>query len=190
MPKNFLPFAILFVLVAGVGAAIFLYRGELAGGAQGQLLQTFKEKSGGECWYANVCGDLAYYDCGAETDGPAYFVNLTEKRTISECGGHCRGAGAARCLSDCPPSAWTCGLHTVAATDVPKLLSLNEALGKERSLKAVIGAFDAPFPKKGEIAPPSTTETPVQPRESIFASPGERDEGDVENPPAPEATAQ
>ncbi|RZA07275.1 MAG: hypothetical protein EOP11_08155 [Proteobacteria bacterium] len=169
MPKKFLPL-ILIALLALVGAAIYHFRGDLAGGAQESIRETLKAKSGGDCWYANVCGDLAYYDCGADTDAPAYFVNLAEKKTVGECGGTCRGAGAARCQGECPPAQWNCELHTVNPADVPKLYSLNEDLSKERSLRKVLRPFDSPFPRDGAAAP--APGNPAGPKEEVFAPAG------------------
>jgi hypothetical protein len=170
MPKKFLPIVILIAIVAIAGAAIYHYRGDIAGGAQESIRETLKAKSGGDCWYANVCGDLAYYDCGADTDAPAYFVNLAEKKTVGECGGTCRGAGAARCQGVCPPPQWTCDLQAVNPADVPKLLSLNEGLAQDRSLRKVLRPFDAPFPKEGAPAAPAANPAP---KEEVFAAPGE-----------------
>jgi hypothetical protein len=169
MPKKFFPVIIVIALVALVGAAIYHFRSDIEVGAQDSIRETLKKKSGGECWYANVCGDLAYYDCGAETDAPAYFVNLAEKKTVGECGGICRGAGAARCQGVCPPPQWTCDLHAINPSDVPKLISLNEALGQDRSLGKVLRPFDSPFPKEGAPA----VAAPSAPKEEVFAPEGQ-----------------
>jgi len=161
--------------VAFAGAAIYHFRGDIAGGAQETMRETLRKKSGGDCWYANICGNLAYYDCGAENDAPAYFVDLAEKRTVGECGGVCRGAGAARCPGVCPPATWTCDLNDVNPADLPKLVALNEALGQDRSLGKVLRPFDPPFPKDGAAPAPAVPAA----GEAVFAAPGE-------NPPEEE----
>lgn len=172
MPKKYVPLVILLVLAVLVGAAIYHFRNDLAGGAQENIRETLKAASGGDCYYSNICGDLAYYDCGAENDAPAYFVNLAEKKTVGECGGVCRGAGAARCQGTCPPPEWTCDLVSVSPVDLPKLLELNKAIKEDRSLRKVLRPFDSPFPK--EAAPAD----PAKPKEEVFAPPGQAGESE------------
>ena len=63
-----------------------------------------KDRYGEGCTIAATCGDLMYVDCGAATDGPAYYVDRSTRTQISECG------GLRPPPPDCPPAAWTCEL--------------------------------------------------------------------------------
>ena len=58
-----------------------------------------------KCRLAKMCGNVGYVDCGAATDGRAYYISAQTLETIAECGGACMNPNAS---CDCPPAAWTC----------------------------------------------------------------------------------
>jgi hypothetical protein len=70
------------------------------------------------CKGPEVCGDLAYVDCNAAADGPAYYLRKRDGTEISACGGRCmilmeRGGADTEqgkvCRTLCTPPAWRCG---------------------------------------------------------------------------------
>jgi hypothetical protein len=65
------------------------------------------EKFGERCKLERSCGELLGVDCGAAVDGPYYYVQRADLKTVSTCGGACMGG---RC-TDCPPKAWTCATY-------------------------------------------------------------------------------
>jgi hypothetical protein len=64
------------------------------------------EKFGGECRVERTCGQLLGVDCESALDGPYYFVEKSDLKVISICGGYCMG----RECTGCPPREWTCPL--------------------------------------------------------------------------------
>lgn len=165
MKSKALPLFILALVVAAIGVAIYLYRNELKSGASDQLNAQLKAKSGSECWYSRACGDLAYYECG--DDSPAYYVDLKNERTLGRCGSLCKG-DMLRCQNECPPAAWACDFHEASVGSVPKLLQLNDELGKKRNLNAVLRPFDPPYPLVGAAVEPA----PEVKKNDVFAAPG------------------
>lgn len=71
------------------------------------LAARVQEKFGERCKLERSCGDLLGVDCGAALDGPYYYVQRSDLKTVSTCGGACMGG---RC-TDCPPKAWTCATY-------------------------------------------------------------------------------
>lgn len=71
------------------------------------LATRVKEKFGERCKLERSCGDLLGVDCGAAVDGPYYYAQRSDLKTVSTCGGACMGG---RC-TDCPPKAWTCATY-------------------------------------------------------------------------------
>ena len=71
------------------------------------LAARVKEKFGERCKLERSCGDLLGVDCGAALDGPYYYAQRSDLKTVSTCGGACMGG---RC-TDCPPKAWTCATY-------------------------------------------------------------------------------
>ncbi len=63
-----------------------------------------KQKFGEACRLERTCGDLLGVDCKAAVDGPYYYAQRDDLKTIATCGGACMSG---RCV-DCPPKAWTC----------------------------------------------------------------------------------
>lgn len=68
------------------------------------LAARVSEKFGERCKLERSCGDLLGVDCGAAVDGPYYYVQRADLKTVATCGGACM---TGRC-TDCPPKAWTC----------------------------------------------------------------------------------
>jgi hypothetical protein len=64
-----------------------------------RITQTFGER----CKYERACGELVGIDCDSAVDGPYYYVQRSDLKTVSTCGGACRSG-----CTDCPPKAWTC----------------------------------------------------------------------------------
>jgi hypothetical protein len=58
---------------------------------------------GERCKLERSCGDLLGIDCQSAVDGPYYYVQRRDLKTVATCGGACR-----RGCTDCPPKAWTC----------------------------------------------------------------------------------
>jgi hypothetical protein len=69
-----------------------------------ELDARIKQRFGDNCRYERSCGDMIGVDCNAAADGPYYYVQRTDLKTVATCGGACMGG---RC-TDCPPKAWTC----------------------------------------------------------------------------------
>lgn len=67
------------------------------------LTTRVQERFGERCRPERTCGELLGIDCGAAVDGPYYYVQKTDLKKISTCGGACM-----RGCTDCPPKAWTC----------------------------------------------------------------------------------
>lgn len=67
------------------------------------LTTRVQERFGERCRPERTCGELLGIDCGAAVDGPYYYVQKTDLKQISTCGGACM-----RGCTDCPPKAWTC----------------------------------------------------------------------------------
>ena len=57
------------------------------------------------CTIKKTCGDLVSVDCGVASDGPFYYVDKTNNKIISNCGGF-RMMGENTDV--CPPESWTC----------------------------------------------------------------------------------
>ena len=62
---------------------------------------------GFECKNAGLCNDVTAIDCGAERDGPFYYVRSYSGEIISRCGGFCEASPGCG-LNNCPPKEWTC----------------------------------------------------------------------------------
>ena len=58
-----------------------------------------------ECKNGGECGNIIEVDCGAEKDGPLYYVDRKSGEIISSCGGFFVGAYT---RNSCPPKEWTC----------------------------------------------------------------------------------
>jgi len=56
------------------------------------------------CRLERVCGTVAGVDCDAAADGPYYYYDMTDWRSLATCGGACM---AGRCV-DCPPKEFRC----------------------------------------------------------------------------------
>lgn len=67
------------------------------------LTTRVQERFGERCRPERFCGELLGVDCGAAVDGPYYYVQKTDLKPISTCGGACM-----RGCTNCPPKAWTC----------------------------------------------------------------------------------
>jgi len=67
------------------------------------LAARITEKFGERCKHERSCGDLLGIDCQSATDGPYYYAQRSDLKTVATCGGACRGG-----CTDCPPKAWTC----------------------------------------------------------------------------------
>lgn len=67
------------------------------------LAARVKERFGERCRPERSCGELLGVDCDAAVDGPYYYVQKTDLKLVSTCGGACM-----RGCTDCPPKAWTC----------------------------------------------------------------------------------
>jgi len=55
--------------------------------------------------------NLVKINCGAESDGPLYYLNKSNGILISACGGACwrpKGKQIEICNTLCPPKDWTC----------------------------------------------------------------------------------
>jgi hypothetical protein len=83
-------------------------------------IEAYAKKHYPNCKAPVVCGDLAYVDCDAAADGPAYYLRRGTGALISACGGSCmvlmeRGGADTEqgkvCRTLCPPPGWTCGPH-------------------------------------------------------------------------------
>ena len=72
--------------------------------ADPELERRVKEKFGDTCRLERSCGDLLGVDCKAAVDGPYYYAQRDDLKTVATCGGACMSG---RCV-DCPPKAWTC----------------------------------------------------------------------------------
>ncbi len=68
------------------------------------LAARISKRFGERCTLARSCGDLLGIDCQSAVDGPYYYAQRTDLKTVATCGGACRG----RPCPDCPPKAWTC----------------------------------------------------------------------------------
>jgi hypothetical protein len=68
------------------------------------LANRVKERFGADCRLERTCGDLLGVDCKAAVDGPYYYAQKSDLKTVATCGGACMSG---RC-TDCPPKAWTC----------------------------------------------------------------------------------
>ncbi len=68
------------------------------------LAARITKKFGERCKHERSCGDLLGIDCQSATDGPYYYAQRSDLKTVATCGGACMGG---RC-TDCPPKAWTC----------------------------------------------------------------------------------
>ena len=71
------------------------------------LAARVQDKFGERCKLERSCGELLGVDCGAAVDGPYYYVQKSDLKTVATCGGACMGG---RC-TDCPPKAWTCATY-------------------------------------------------------------------------------
>lgn len=69
-----------------------------------ELAARVKTKFGENCRLERTCGDLVGVDCKAAVDGPYYYAEKRDLKTVATCGGACMSG---RC-TDCPPKAWTC----------------------------------------------------------------------------------
>ncbi len=67
------------------------------------LAAKITKQFGEHCKLERSCGDLLGVDCQSAVDGPYYYVNRRDLKTVATCGGACR-----RGCTDCPPKAWTC----------------------------------------------------------------------------------
>jgi len=56
-----------------------------------------------------VCEDIAAIDCGAEVDGPLFYINTKKNKLVMCCGGCCDTdeRQGTQC-SQCPPKSWGC----------------------------------------------------------------------------------
>ncbi len=72
--------------------------------ADPELDARVKKQFGEACRLERTCGDLLGVDCNAAADGPYYYAQRSDLKTVATCGGACMGG---RC-TDCPPKAWTC----------------------------------------------------------------------------------
>lgn len=68
------------------------------------LAARIKERFGERCTHERSCGDLLGIDCQSAADGPYYYVQRRDLKTVATCGGACM---TGQC-TDCPPKAWTC----------------------------------------------------------------------------------
>ncbi|MBI5390690.1 hypothetical protein HZB02_04320 [Candidatus Woesearchaeota archaeon] len=59
------------------------------------------------CAEPKFCSNLVMVDCGAEVDGPAYYLNKKNGELISACGGVCWGPQGCN-TTLCPPKEWDC----------------------------------------------------------------------------------
>jgi hypothetical protein len=64
----------------------------------------------GGCKVAATCGDLVGVNCGAEVDGPYYYVEKPTGRIVEYCGGACMMGPSpdSPYCRHCPPLGWTC----------------------------------------------------------------------------------
>ncbi|HEY0135180.1 MAG TPA: hypothetical protein VGB85_13925 [Nannocystis sp.] len=68
------------------------------------LAAKITKQFGERCKLERSCGDLLGVDCQSAVDGPYYYVQRRDLKTVATCGGACRRTGC----TDCPPKAWTC----------------------------------------------------------------------------------
>ncbi len=57
------------------------------------------------------CNNLVMVNCGADVDGPLYYLDKDTGNEISSCGGACFTANLTKrelCMTMCPPKEWTC----------------------------------------------------------------------------------
>jgi len=57
------------------------------------------------------CNNLVKVDCGADADGPLYYLDRNTGEKISGCGGLCmlpQGNQIGVCNTLCPPKEWDC----------------------------------------------------------------------------------
>ena len=61
------------------------------------------------CEIVGYCGDVAAVDCGAERDGPLFYVNKYSGKILEYCGGYCMGGPKeGKYCINCPPNGWDC----------------------------------------------------------------------------------
>lgn len=65
------------------------------------------KKYGLNCQFMGSCGNIAHIDCGAEVDGPLYYVDKNTGEIIGYCGGYCMVKNSQYC-QNCPPKQWDC----------------------------------------------------------------------------------
>jgi len=71
------------------------------------LVARVKQQFGERCRPERACGTMLGVDCDAAVDGPYYYVEQTDLKVVSRCGGACMNGGC----TDCPPKAWTCATY-------------------------------------------------------------------------------
>ena len=68
------------------------------------LAARITRKFGELCKHERSCGDLLGIDCQSAADGPYYYAQRSDLKTVATCGGACMSGSC----TDCPPKAWTC----------------------------------------------------------------------------------
>jgi len=71
------------------------------------LVARVKRQFGDRCRPERTCGTMLGVDCDAAVDGPYYYVEQTDLKVVSRCGGACMNGGC----TDCPPKAWACATY-------------------------------------------------------------------------------
>jgi len=56
------------------------------------------------CRLERICGNIAGVDCKSAIDGPYDYFDMTDWRSVAQCGGRCRGG---QC-TNCPPKELKC----------------------------------------------------------------------------------
>lgn len=70
------------------------------------LIARVKQRFGDRCRPERACGGMLGVDCDAAVDGPYYYVDHTDLKVVSTCGGACMSG-----CTDCPPKAWACATY-------------------------------------------------------------------------------
>lgn len=74
-------------------------------------INQFVKENYKDCDKPEFCNNLVMVNCGAEVDGPLYYLNKNTGEEISVCGGACwhpQGKEIEVCETRCPPKEWDC----------------------------------------------------------------------------------
>jgi hypothetical protein len=100
----------IFVIIAAISTTIIIYYTVVPTIPEEVVTLPAEIRFNTNCKDVTYCGDLVSVDCGAEVDGPLYYVDRNSGEIVEWCGGFCFGNSDSndKYCRNCPPEGWTC----------------------------------------------------------------------------------